>query len=59
MRLPLRRMMAEGVGSNGDRMRVLVCGGRDYANREAVFHELHELALKHGSLVVIQGAVWC
>lgn len=36
-------------------MRVLVCGGRDFRDREAVFHELHELAFKHGWLTIIEG----
>lgn len=35
--------------------RVLVCGGRDYNDRERVFHELHLLAEKHGWLTIIQG----
>lgn len=36
-------------------MRVLVCGGRNYSDRETVFHELHQLAEKHGWLTVIEG----
>jgi YspA, cpYpsA-related SLOG family len=36
-------------------MRVLVCGGRDYINREAVFGELHKLAERHGWLTIIEG----
>lgn len=36
-------------------MRVLVCGGRTFADRETVFHELHELAFKHGWLTIIEG----
>lgn len=49
-------------------MRVLVTGGRDYADRQAVFHELDALQSKHGYLVVIQGGangadsfarMWC
>lgn len=36
-------------------MRVLVCGGRDYSDREAVFGVLHELAEKHGWLTIIEG----
>jgi len=36
-------------------MRILVCGGRNYNNREIVFHELHKLAEEHGWLTIIQG----
>lgn len=36
-------------------MRVLVCGGRNFTDPEAVFHELHQLAEKHGWLTVIEG----
>lgn len=36
-------------------MRVLVCGGRNYHNREEVFGELHALAEKHGWLTIIEG----
>jgi predicted Rossmann-fold nucleotide-binding protein len=36
-------------------MRVLVCGGRDYDDREAVFNALGELAKKHGWLTIING----
>jgi hypothetical protein len=36
-------------------MRVLVCGGRNYNDREAVFAELHELAERHGWLTIIEG----
>jgi predicted Rossmann-fold nucleotide-binding protein len=36
-------------------VRVLVCGGRDYQNAQAVHRELDKLAAKHGRLTVIQG----
>lgn len=36
-------------------MRVLVCGGRDYLNRGAVFRALDELSHQYGRLTVIQG----
>lgn len=36
-------------------MRVLVCGGRNFSDREAVFNELHSLAAEHGWLTVIEG----
>jgi len=36
-------------------MRVLVCGGRDYSDRETVFCVLHDLAEKHGWLTIIEG----
>lgn len=36
-------------------MRVLVCGGRDFSDREAVFNALHTLAEAHGWLTVIEG----
>jgi len=36
-------------------MRVLVCGGRDYQNRDAVFDALNELARQHGWLTIIEG----
>lgn len=36
-------------------MRVLVCGGRDYRDRAAVFTALDELQQRHGRLTVIQG----
>ena len=36
-------------------MRVLVCGGRDYSDREKIFTELHTLAEKHGWLTIING----
>jgi len=36
-------------------MRVLVCGGRDYRDREAVFGELHALAERYGWLTIIEG----
>lgn len=36
-------------------MRVLVCGGRDFNDRETVFHTLHELASEHGWLTIIEG----
>ena len=37
-------------------MRVLVCGGRDYADRDAVFAALDHLAHRRGVAVVIHGA---
>lgn len=36
-------------------MRVLVCGGRNYRDRESVFHQLHSLAERCGYLTVIEG----
>jgi len=39
----------------GGVMRVLVCGGRNYNDRQAVFGALHELAEQHGWLTIIQG----
>src|ERR1700712_5336517 len=36
-------------------MRVLVCGGRNFADRESLFHELHTLAETHGWLTIIEG----
>lgn len=36
-------------------MRIIVCGGRRYFNREAVFAALHYLAEKQGWLTVIEG----
>lgn len=36
-------------------MRVLVCGGRDYADREVVYRELDALAVQHEWLTVIEG----
>lgn len=36
-------------------MRVLVCGGRDYRDRERVAEALSELAAKYGRLTIIQG----
>lgn len=36
-------------------LRVLVCGGRDYLNRTAVWKVLNDLDTKHGRLTVIQG----
>ena len=36
-------------------MRVLVCGGRDFADRDTVFRALNALAEKYGRLNVIQG----
>ena len=35
--------------------RILVCGGRDYADRARVWQELDAWRAKHGRLVVIQG----
>jgi hypothetical protein len=43
-------------GSEGSRpFRVLVCGGRDFGDREAVYGALDVLRAEHGSLVVIEG----
>jgi predicted Rossmann-fold nucleotide-binding protein len=39
-------------------MRVLVCGGRGYDDREAVFGALHDLAEKHGWLTIIEGGAY-
>lgn len=36
-------------------MRIIVCGGRDYNNREHVFGVLHNLAEAHGWLHIIEG----
>lgn len=36
-------------------MRVLVCGGRNYSDREAIFSALHDLAEEHGWLTIIEG----
>lgn len=36
-------------------LRVLVCGGRDYQDREAVYRELDKLHLFHGIEAVITG----
>ncbi len=36
-------------------MRVLVCGGRNYNCRDAVFSELDSLRLRYGQLTIIQG----
>jgi predicted Rossmann-fold nucleotide-binding protein len=36
-------------------MRVLVCGGRSFTDRESLFHELHKLAEQYGHLTVIEG----
>lgn len=36
-------------------MRVLVCGGRDYTNRDAVFATLDVLKKQYGQLTIIQG----
>lgn len=36
-------------------MRVLVCGGRDFSDRETVFAVLDRLKRMHGRLTVIQG----
>lgn len=35
--------------------RVLVCGGRDYADREAVWRELDAIRSQNGDLCVIEG----
>lgn len=37
-------------------MRVLVCGGRGYQDRDRVFEVLDRVAAKHGPLTVIHGA---
>ena len=36
-------------------MKVLVCGGRNYTNRERVEQELCALEIEHGMLTVIEG----
>jgi len=36
-------------------MRVLICGGRNYADREAIWSELDKLLAEHQKLTVIQG----
>lgn len=36
-------------------IRVLVCGGRDYTNRNAVFEALDEVAERHNGVRIIQG----
>lgn len=36
-------------------MKVLVCGGREYSDREAVYRALDDLNHKHGRLTIIQG----
>ncbi len=36
-------------------MRVLVCGGRDFSDRDVVFGTLHDLAEQHGWLTIIEG----
>ena len=36
-------------------MRILVCGGRNYADRDAVWNELGAMRAEHGCLTVIQG----
>lgn len=36
-------------------IRVLVCGGRDYADRNAVFEALDEVAERHNGVRIIQG----
>lgn len=37
-------------------LRVLVCGGRDYADRRAVYHVLDRIELEHGISCIIHGA---
>jgi hypothetical protein len=37
-------------------VRILVCGGRDYANRNAVFAALDRVAYERGISVIIHGA---
>ena len=36
-------------------MRVLVCGGRDYKDRDKVFDVLDDLHREHGALIIIEG----
>jgi len=36
-------------------MRVLICGGREYDDRDAVWQTLDDLRAKYGNLTVIQG----
>lgn len=36
-------------------IRVLVCGGRDYADRDTLFGTLHGIAQRHNGVRVIQG----
>jgi hypothetical protein len=36
-------------------MKILVCGGRHYSDRETVFAVLDRVACKHPDLVIIQG----
>lgn len=36
-------------------MRIIVCGGRDFHDREAVFDALRKLQEKHGLIVIING----
>jgi hypothetical protein len=35
--------------------RYIVCGGRDFAHRDALFHALDRLRAKHGDFVVVSG----
>lgn len=37
-------------------MRVIVCGGRDYTDKSAVYRHLDQALAKHPDLVVIHGA---
>lgn len=37
-------------------MRVLVCGGRNYSDRETVFRTLDRVRAKHPDLEILQGA---
>lgn len=39
----------------GEHMRVLVCGGRDYDDRDKVFATLDTLQRQHGRLTIIEG----
>lgn len=50
-----RSMQMTVQNLKGSKMRVLVCGGRAYGDREKVFSELHDLAEKHGWLTIING----
>ena len=41
--------------ANEEKYRVLVCGGRDYADTPTMYRVLDDLLSEHGSLVVIEG----
>lgn len=45
--------MGEGGGVSG--LRVLVCGGRDYADKRHVYHVLDRIEVEHGVDCIIQG----